>query len=165
MKKVSVLLVLALAVFALTTMLAYAEGGPTYVGDAKCKGCHKDVHTAWAETGHAKAFTVLSAEEQKDPKCVSCHITGKDATGAVLEGVQCEACHGPGSDYKSAKIMSKKKWAADPEAQKKMAIEAGLIYPTAENCQSCHKEEGNPNFKPFDFEKSKAKVHPVKAEG
>lgn len=164
MKKVSVLLILALAAFALTTMLAYAADGPTYVGEKKCKMCHKDVHAAWAETPHANAFTVLSAEEQKDPKCISCHITGKDSKDVVLEGVQCEACHGPGSDYKSAKIMSKKKWEADPETYKKMAIEAGLIYPTAETCTNCHKKEGNPNFKPFDFEKSKDKVHPVKAE-
>lgn len=167
MKKVSLLLVLALAVFALSAVLVYAEDAPAneFVGAAKCKGCHKDVHAAWAETSHANAFAVLSAEEQKDAKCISCHITGTDATGVVLEGVQCEACHGAGSAYKSAKIMSKKKWEADPEGQKKLAIEAGLIYPTAEKCTTCHKKEGNPNFKEFDFEKSKGKVHAVAAEG
>ena len=135
-----------------------------YVGPNKCKMCHKDVYAAWEATSHAKAFDVLSAEEQKKDECVSCHMTGTDAKGKAINHVTCESCHGAGSEYKSPKIMSKKKWAADPETYKQMAIDAGLIYPTAETCVGCHKEEGNPNFKPFDFEKMKGKVHPVAAE-
>ncbi|MFH1686432.1 MAG: multiheme c-type cytochrome [bacterium] len=135
-----------------------------YVGAGKCKTCHKDKHASWAETGHAKAFSKLSAEEQKKPECTKCHITGALADGTVIENVECEACHGPGADYKSPKIMSKKKWAADPEAHKKMAIEAGLVYPTEATCVRCHTKEGNANFKPFDFEKRKGEVHPAKAE-
>ena len=132
---------------------------PTYVGVKKCKACHKDKYQAWSKTKLASAFDVLSDEEKKKPECIKCHITGILPNGTVLEGIQCEACHGPGSGYKSIKIMSKKKWAADPEAHKKMAIEAGLIYPKAEDCQRCHTKEGNPHFKPFDFEKRKLEVH------
>lgn len=137
-----------------------------YVGAEKCANmCHKDQYNAWLETKHAKTFDVLSAEEKAKPECGGlCHITGKLADGTVLEGAQCEACHGPGSAYKSPKIMSKAKWPGDPEAYKKAAVEAGLIYPTAETCANCHKEEGNPNFKPLDFEKSKGTVHPVAAK-
>jgi len=51
--------------------------------------------------------------------------------------------------------MSKKKWAADPEAHKKMAIDAGLIYATEETCTRCHQEEGNKNFKPFKWEEKR----------
>ena len=130
-----------------------------FVGHAKCKLCHKTQHTSWLETKHAKAYDVLSAEDQRKPECVKCHITGTTAEGELLTGVQCEACHGAGSDYKSAQIMSKKKWAADPEGQKKLAIEAGLVFPTEANCVRCHTKEGNPNFKPFDFAKSKPLVH------
>jgi len=135
-----------------------------YVGDAKCKMCHKDVHTSWLETKHAKAFSVLSDEEKKKPECVKCHITGTTAAGELLEGVQCEACHGPGSEYKSATIMNKKKWAADPDGQLKLAMEKGLIMPTAEVCVRCHTPEGNPNFKEFNFEKMHPLVHPVAAK-
>ncbi|MFQ6008365.1 MAG: multiheme c-type cytochrome [Candidatus Zixiibacteriota bacterium] len=134
-----------------------------YVGAKKCKGCHKDQHASWLETKHAKAFEVLSDEEKKKAECVGCHITGEMSDGTVLEGVQCEACHGPGSEYKSLKIMNRKKWAADPETYKKKAIEAGLIYPTEENCKRCHKKEGNPNFKEFDFAKRKPLVHVMKS--
>jgi len=135
-----------------------------YVGAKKCKTCHKVQFNSWLETGHATTFDVLSDEEKKKEECVACHQTGTTAKGVLLEGVQCEACHGPGKDYKSPKIMSKKKWAADPEKHKKMAIEAGLIYPTEETCIGCHKKEGNPNFKPFDFAKRKSEVHAMKAD-
>ena len=164
-----------LAVLALVTVAAVWAAEETkkeakpevefeYVGAKKCKACHKAQHASWLETKHAKAFEVLSDEEKKKAECVGCHITGKMADGTVIEGVQCEACHGPGSEYKSLKIMNKKKWAADPETYKKKAIEAGLIYPTEENCKKCHKKEGNPNFKEFKFAERKGKVHPVASD-
>ena len=176
MRKLMVIALLGLALLAFTAMLATAEEGKQeakkeatkeakkgaeFVGASKCaKVCHKAQFASWQETTHAKAFDVLSDEEKAKPECTDgCHSYGKLADGTVLEGVTCEACHGPGKDYKSPKIMSKSKWKGDPETYKKMAIEAGLIYPTAENCTQCHKEEGNPNFKPFDFEKSKGTVH------
>ena len=142
------------------------EAALEYVGAAKCKACHKEVHTSWMETKHSKAFGVLSDEEKKKEECVGCHSTGKLADGTLLEGVECEACHGPGSAYKSMKIMSKKAWAADPEAQKKLAIEAGLKYPGDKDCRVCHRKEGNVNFKEFSFEKSMPLVHamPSKAK-
>ncbi|HUV30553.1 MAG TPA: multiheme c-type cytochrome [Acidobacteriota bacterium] len=174
MKKLAIIAVLFVGLLAVWTVMAMAEEtkgakeaekvAHEYVGAAKCKVCHKPQYTAWAETGHAKAFEGLSAEEKKKAECTGCHVTGTTADTTLLEGVQCEACHGPGSDYKSPTIKSKKKWAEDREAQKKLAIEAGLIYPKEENCTRCHKKEGNPNFKPFDFAKSKPLVHPVAAE-
>lgn len=135
-----------------------------YVGAKKCKICHKEQFTTWSESPHAKAFSVLSAEEQKKDECVRCHITGTKPDGTVIENVECEACHGPGKDYKSPKIMSKKKWPAEPEKYKQMAIDAGLVYPTEETCVRCHTKEGNANFKEFDFEKFKTKVHAMSAD-
>ena len=129
-----------------------------YVGEKKCT-CHKDIRSSWLETTHAKAYDVLSDEEKKKEECIVCHTTGTTAKGVLLEGVQCEACHGAGKDYKSPKIMSKKKWKADPEAHKKMAIDAGLIIPSEAGCKKCHTKEGNTNFKPFDFAKRKGEVH------
>lgn len=135
-----------------------------FVGAKKCKACHKGQHAAWSETPHAKAFSVLSAEEQKKPECVKCHSTGTTAKGVFLEGVQCEVCHGPGGDYKSIKIMNKKKWKADPETYEKMAADAGLVMPDETVCVRCHTKEGNPNFKEFKFAERMKKVHPVKEE-
>jgi hypothetical protein len=155
------------AVVALVTASALAGEGEEstrpandYVGAKKCKTCHKGHHAAWLETKHAKAYDALSDEEKKNEECVGCHVTGTTAEDVLLEGIQCEACHGPGSAYKSAKIMSKKKWKADPEGQKKLALEAGLIMPTEEVCTGCHNKK-SPTFKEFDFAKAQPKVHPV----
>lgn len=177
MRKLMVIALLGLALLAFVALTAVAQEaaeeakkeakqGFDFVGAEKCaKVCHKAQYTSWLETKHAKSFTILTDEDKAKPECAgACHITGKLADGTVLEGAQCEACHGPGSAYKSPKIMSKAKWKGEPETYKKMAIEAGLVYPTAETCAGCHKEEGNPNFKPLDFEKSKGTVHPVAAE-
>jgi len=185
MRKLMVIALLGLALMAFIAMVAVAQeateeakeqvkkeapkeaakAGNEYVGAEKCaKVCHKDQYTSWLETKHAKSFDVLSDEEKAKPECGgACHITGKLADGTVLMGAQCEGCHGPGSAYKSPKVMSKTKWKEDPAGYKKMAMDAGLVYPTAETCAGCHKEEGNPNFKPLDFAKSKGTVHPVAA--
>ncbi len=164
MRKLTIIaMLLGLAGLLMAAAVFAEEATHDYVGAKKCKACHKAIYTAWSETGHATAFDVLTDEEKKNDACVACHTTGvlaKDSS--LMEGVQCEACHGAGSDFKSAKIMSKKKWAADPEAHKAMAIEAGLIYPTAENCVVCHTEKGNKNFKEFKFEDRVKAVHTVK---
>ena len=60
--------------------------------------------------------------------------------------------------------MNKKKWAADPEAHKALAVAAGLAYPTADDCTVCHTEKGNKNFKEFKFEDRVKEVHVVKEE-
>jgi len=163
MKKLILLAVLLSALVTFWALLMVAEETKEevkhdFVGVKKCKACHKAQYKTWLETGHAKT-DLLTDEEKKKAECLSCHVTGTTAKDSLLEGVQCEACHGPGSDYKSLKIKSKKKWKADPEAAKTAAIEAGLIYPTKEDCKRCHKKEGNPNFKPFDFAKMKPLVH------
>ncbi|HPC11119.1 MAG TPA: multiheme c-type cytochrome [candidate division Zixibacteria bacterium] len=167
MRKVSVS-ALILVSFMMLAFLAYAQETAEkkafeYIGPAKCKMCHKDVHAAWETTAHAKAFASLSAEEQKKAECNVCHMTGANAKGEAIENVTCESCHGPGSAYSKPTIMTKK-WSEDPATYKAKAIEAGLIYPDSALCATkCHKKEGNPNFKPFSWDKMSKLVHPVAA--
>ena len=165
MKRLLIFTLTFLALVALIAGSAMTQDKPkfTYVGDAKCKMCHKDNHASWLETKHANAFTLLKPEEQKNPECVKCHTTGATAENVALVGVQCEACHGPGSEYKKPTIMNKGKFATDKAAALKACTDAGLVIPTAATCTKCHTKEGNPNYKEFDFEKSKGKVHPKKA--
>jgi hypothetical protein len=113
-----------------------------YKGVKKCKTCHIKVYKTWLETKHATAFDRLNDAEKKN-----------------LPGVQCEACHGAGGAFSSAKIMNKKKFAADPEKQKKMAVEAGLVVaPSESNCKQCHNEK-SPHYEGFDF---KARYEEIK---
>jgi len=142
--RVAIVLLLAVGVGS----LAYAD--PTYVGVDKCgKICHKVEYNSWKTLPHATAFDRLKPDEQGKAECLKCHATGGSAD---LPGVQCEACHGPGSDYKSISTMK----------DKEKALAAGLTLPTKETCLKCH--TGAPHEqKPFDWDTFQAKgVHEKK---
>ena len=104
-----------------------------YIGAKRCKICHTKDNTypTWEQTLHAQAFAKLPEAQQKNEKCLACHATGVTAKGVVLEGVQCEACHGPGNDYKTKKIMQ----------NRELAIENGLLIPNEATCCNCHRGE------------------------
>jgi hypothetical protein len=137
----------------------------------------------WLDTKHAKAFETLASDQAKewgaeagvddpqtDEKCVKCHVTAygvpEDRLSIKFDktlGVQCEACHGAGKDYRKKKIM------VDLE----LAKSKGLKKPKAEDCIVCHNDE-SPAWKPdrytltdgskvgFDFEEAnKIIAHPV----
>ena len=127
---------------------------PTYVGYQKCRGCHRGARRAhvankWEASKHAQAFEILAEKDRKNPICLQCHTTGygEMEAGKFLEGVQCEACHGPGSEYKSGKIMNARRYKVQREDQHKLAMEAGLIVPTVATCRRCHRKE------PRDFKR------------
>jgi hypothetical protein len=163
----------------MTGMVSDAVAGHELIGAPKCKACHKaktgDQWGIWEGSAHAGAFATLASDEAKkvaadkglgDPQteaaCLKCHTTKAflgadvvvDAKGKYedAEGVGCEACHGPGSDYKSKKVME------DSAAAK----EAGLIMNKSEEfCVKCHNEE-SPTFKGFVFaERWDAIKHPA----
>ena len=113
-----------------------------FIGAKKCKICHKEIHASWKETSHAKAWSLLKPEEQKNKECAGCHSTGVTAKGVLLEGVQCEACHGAGSDYKKKSIMK----------DRELSIKNGLVIPDSTVCVGCHNER-SPTFKCFDYAK------------
>jgi hypothetical protein len=177
----------ALALY-LSSGASAADGEHDYVGVAKCKTCHKkegigNQYGAWLDTKHAKAFETLASDQAKewgaeagvddpqtDEKCVKCHVTAygvpEDRLSIKFDktlGVQCEACHGAGKDYRKKKIM------VDLE----LAKSKGLKQPKAEDCIVCHNDE-SPAWKSdrytladgskvgFDFEEAnKAIAHPV----
>ncbi len=79
--------------------------GP-FVGSQVCAGCHPGPAAQWSQTPHAHAWTTLVAQKRsQDLDCFGCHATGAfhdagpkhpDAVPVSLQGVGCEACHGPG---------------------------------------------------------------------
>lgn len=81
------------------------KAGLAKVGVAACKMCHKVQYASWAESAHAKRNPPLD----------------------------CEACHGAGSEYKPMPIM---KDHAKAQA-------AGLVQPSAAFCATCHKRGWN----------------------
>lgn len=141
-----------------------------YVGVKKCKMCHKGVKKGkifekWQSFGHAKAYETLATDAakktakeagvkgdpQQAPECLVCHVTGyeaaadqKTATLTLEEGVSCEACHGPGSAYKSLKVKKAIK------AGTAKAADYGLLTPDEKTCVKCHNKK-SPNYKEFNF--------------
>jgi YVTN family beta-propeller protein len=146
----------------IATALYAAEGEqkhPVYVGTKACAACHqgKDMGhqlSRWLASKHAVAYAVLAKPEakkiarlsgipqepQQSPMCLGCHATGahaeeweKDETFFIQEGVQCEKCHGPGSEYMDATVMM----------NRERAVKAGLMIPTMQNCMDCHHIKGS----------------------
>jgi hypothetical protein len=139
-----------------TTKKATDEVTHEYVGVKICKLCHtKDgIYPSWEKTKHATAYESLSAEEKKNKDLLKYYTTGTTAKGDLLTGVQCEACHGPGNDYKKMSIMK----------DKEKAIANGLMMPDENTCKRCHNEKAPKALaalaKDFDFKKMVAKgVH------
>jgi len=161
-----------------------AEPQFTYIGASRCKMCHSTEKSGaqykiWQKGPHAKAFETLQTAEADSiakakgleaaaaeaPECLTCHVTAfgepAEVRGDKLgneEGVGCEECHGPGSEYYKMSVM-KKLYAGEIEP-----ATVGLVEPTAELCKTCHNEK-SPTYKPFDFKTFAAKIaHPVPAE-
>jgi len=155
----------------LTLGTAPATGGDrVYVGQDVCLDCHRDSHrddfSLLYLARHARAYAALEQPESREiarlsgidsdpvasPICLGCHATAadvedweRDEAFAISDGVQCERCHGPGSEYSPAEIM------ADPEA----ARASGLRIPTESDCLVCHKPKGSHDLvlgpSQFDF--------------
>ena len=137
----------------------------TVVGYKVCKECHDNdtignQYKIWASSPHAKAYKLLLGEKaaqiaektkikspEKNYECLKCHATGKGLVESVkTEGVGCEACHGPGSEYYKA---SNHVDYSSRENGYRRAIKNGM-YPilgieslkTRERlCLSCHRKE------------------------
>lgn len=154
----------------------HVSGAFKYVGATTCVGaCHKTDAQGkqldiWQNSKHSQAYKVLQTPEAdkiaKDkgfttpaaetPQCLKCHVLGKDmdptefeSTFSKEDGVQCETCHGPGSEYKKLAIMK------DKEKSK----ENGLIVHAEKEafCTGCHNSE-SPTFKGFNYDEMWAKI-------
>ncbi len=165
MKKLS-MVAAGLVCAVLLTGQAFAQH--KYVGVTICKACHNSEKqgkqfTIWSGTKHAEAFQVLQTPRAdsiakakgltkpaaESPECLRCHTTGFGSDAAlflktfdVKNGVQCEACHGAGSDYKSVTVMKDSAKAAA----------AGLIVAKGDPklCEKCHNSD-SPTMTSFDY--------------
>lgn len=86
----------------------HVKKGLTFVGSEKCASCHQRQASAWASTGHGRAFATLQQRQKhRMGQCVGCHVTGYNYAGGFtdsgdlpgLQNVGCEVCHGTGSEH------------------------------------------------------------------
>ena len=177
-------MVMLVALGSLFAVAPAVSAEPKYVGLQDCGRCHKkeligDQVSAWKKEKHSKAMEALRSDEAKKiaaergltvppdqaDECVRCHATAHGLEKsqifkkplAISDGVQCESCHGPGSDYR-------KKTAHAKSHEKGVA--AGMWEPGKDEkiCTDCHNAD-SPTFdtaKGFDFEARKEEVaHPI----
>jgi mono/diheme cytochrome c family protein len=175
------MLLSVMLVLVLTSAVDSAEY--KYIGAKKCKACHIKQYKAWKKTKMANSFENLKpgvkAEAKKkagldpnkdyttDENCLKCHTTGYGKPGGFksleetpkMINVQCEVCHGPGSEFR--KVMKKNKKFKLDEIKA-----AGYILPSEdeEGCMVCHggespfNEKVDPKYK-FDFKERLEKTH------
>ncbi len=135
-KRVGLLVALCCMVAVLASVLlaprevpAAQSASAKYVGAKKCKMCHIKEYKTWSKTGMATAYERIADAPDKE-LCVPCHTTGhgKAAVDGVtpekLQGVQCESCHGPGSEHLAS---------GKDKAEKKATITT-----SSATCGECH---------------------------
>jgi hypothetical protein len=132
-----------------------------YVGVKKCKMCHMKQFKSWETTKMAKVFELLKpgvrAEAKKaagvdpnkdytgDATCLPCHTVNGSAD---MPNVQCESCHGAGSDYMKVMMTNR-------DYKREEVIAKGLILPDEAACRKCHNEK-SPFYKEFNFKEQVA---------
>jgi predicted CXXCH cytochrome family protein len=173
----------------------------TYIGVDQCASCHSSQYTKWLNTGHGKDFTDfdyhgstmnLFLRYSPDPaqflpgRCATCHVVGYNDTAqggfdisqaynsthnSKFLGIQCENCHGPGSEHPAAADKAATIWGRPTVEQSCYGdLNSGCHGPsghdnyyahsshndslgaaggsvaTNEDCQKCHTREGFINF-------------------
>ena len=135
----------ARAVFAAAlASLPVAALAQNYIGAERCRSCHEFEYQVWARGPHQRSHLALTAEQQADPKCNTCHTMAAEGAAEGVPnatGIECERCHGPGKYYHPRYVMK----------DRELARAVGLIDPTPAHCQQCH-TEGAPSIRPFSYE-------------
>ena len=106
----------------------------SYLGDRACMACHEDAWKVYLNSPHRSAFASIRNKGQSfEPECLSCHTTGYQFKNGYsdespfnkLANVQCEACHGYGSEH-----ARDNKWVAQAK----------------DSCTLCHDQKNSPEF-------------------
>ncbi len=108
--------------------LSYAI--PSFAGDESCLPCHPQQHQQWKRTSHSRAYqTLIKNNRTEDLTCLPCHTTGYGEvsdSGAILQNVQCEVCHGARGGH--------------PESHEKS------LPVNERECRMCHTPDKSPRF-------------------
>jgi hypothetical protein len=166
-----------LSLFIFSVSAIYAQH--SFIGAEACGMCHKTEKqgqqlSIWQNSKHALAYQTLQTERSDEiaaelghstkavetEDCLKCHASGYNVDASLLDkkfkiedGVQCETCHGAGSDYKSMKIMK----------SREESIANGMIFfeNKEDYCIGCHNAE-SPTYVEFVFEEMWEQIkHPV----
>ena len=102
-------------VLALAVLCSAVAAGADFLGPESCKGCHPDAYAAWRTSKHARSMESLTAEQQREARCTTCHAP--NLTDQSMAGIGCETCHGGGQYYAPAYVMK------DPELARLVGLQ------------------------------------------
>jgi len=115
-----------------------------FVSADVCVGCHGSIAKKWERTGHAMALEGLLTSDHVQDFCYACHVVGLDndptnsgfddpdpITAARFGDVQCEACHGAGSNH----IVTKEPLIANLSDELCGGCHNGAHHPTYDEWQ------------------------------
>jgi predicted CXXCH cytochrome family protein len=104
-----------------------------------CGNCHVGHQADWATTHHANAYADLLASGSSKASCEGCHTVSEHGNGltgpagwnakpdSAYKDVQCESCHGPGTDH--VKL---------PDDRTKWPLARFTLTKASASCASCH---------------------------
>lgn len=136
---------------------AIGSGKYRYVGNSKCRLCHRKFFIGRKNDPHDSAMeSLVESGNEENSHCLRCHSTGHGTeTGYVnqaltprLSNVQCEGCHGPGNIHiKIAKEKVRKKLPYN-EGGFLAGTDSPVILKNM--CKSCHTERWNKSYHDLD---------------
>ncbi|HXS83111.1 MAG TPA: multiheme c-type cytochrome [Methylomirabilota bacterium] len=117
--------------------LAAGDDDPVdhFVGEQVCARCHASESEQWRTTAHSLAWETLQrVKKDATPECIPCHVVGFREAGGFqtaartpqLVNVQCENCHGMGTEHGSDWLERRQ-------------VNQGT-------CLQCHNQERDPEF-------------------
>lgn len=126
---------------------AMKSGMYRYVGNTKCRLCHRNFFIGRKQDPHDYAMeAIVKSGNEANARCLRCHTTGHGVdSGFVsmestprLANVQCEGCHGPGNVH--IKMIKEKRHGG--------GFLAGSDRPErlVKMCTGCHTERWNRSY-------------------
>jgi hypothetical protein len=160
----------------LAGLVAAQSSTNSYVGAGSCKfsNCHggttdlpegqsrilgNEFATWWALDKHSRAYAALSNLRSKrmaeilkmgnattDKRCTVCHVVGSPEK-SPSDGVACEACHGPASNWLGSHLQVKSNSPEDLAATHTDSVRKGMtdtkkLDVRAKMCLACHLGHG-----------------------
>jgi hypothetical protein len=110
------------------------QGTPAEFISAKaCAECHTDQYIKWSNSKHARATdSVMLHKDEFTVGCLQCHASARSETALPkFTAVECEECHGPGSNHALKPLKG-----------------YGKVSDLKSACSSCHTDRTSPNFNP-----------------
>jgi hypothetical protein len=127
-----------------------------FVGTTKCAACHFNQYKTWKSSAHGRGFDILPQKYQRDPSCLKCHTTGfgqpttlDDPSAVYVTGVNCEACHGPGSEHVQFALRLVEQDLTEAGLNQ---LRAAIQRASLERCIACHQSVAHGTHPPFQRE-------------